>query len=95
MNDSSSATPSTSPARDERRQQLRAALRPDADARDLALAGAAVVWPLALAGGVILGDSAYRRRVVEALRATGFNPAPVALVPEPAQGALRLAASLC
>ncbi|MCI0460463.1 MAG: N-acetylmuramic acid 6-phosphate etherase, partial [Gemmataceae bacterium] len=75
----------------------------EAGARDLALAVAAVVGrlgmaggdvPLALAGGVILGDSAYRGRVLEALRATGFNPAPVALVPEPVQGALRLAASL-
>jgi N-acetylmuramic acid 6-phosphate etherase len=75
----------------------------EAGARDLALAGAAVARrlgmaggavPLALAGGVIVGDADHRGRVLEALRAAGLNPTPMTLVPEPARGALRLAASL-
>jgi N-acetylmuramic acid 6-phosphate etherase len=47
--------------------------------------------PLALAGGLLLGSSKYRQRVLEALAARGLHAGPVALVREPAEGALRLA----
>lgn len=45
-------------------------------------------WPLALAGGVLLGSASYRDRMVRALSA---GATPVTLVAEPAAGALRLA----
>jgi N-acetylglucosamine kinase-like BadF-type ATPase len=71
-------------------------------ARELALAGQAVVrrlgWtgpvPVALSGGLLLGSEGYRRRVLGALRALGIGPDPVQLVEEPAEGAIRLALSL-
>jgi N-acetylmuramic acid 6-phosphate etherase len=47
--------------------------------------------PLALAGGLLLGSASYRERVVRALAAQGIAAAPVAVVPEPAAGAVRLA----
>jgi N-acetylglucosamine kinase-like BadF-type ATPase len=73
----------------------------EAAARALADAAAAVArrlgWvgtavPLALGGGVFLGDAGYRRRFLAALEAAGVHAAPVALVAEPAEGAVRLAA---
>jgi N-acetylmuramic acid 6-phosphate etherase len=71
----------------------------DEGARELALAGEAVVrelgWvgpvPVALAGGLLLGNEGYRQCVLDGLRARGVRPDPVKLVQEPAQGAVRLA----
>ena len=69
-------------------------------AMELALAAAAVVRelrletkpvPLALAGGVLLASAGYRERFLQALASLGTVPAPLTLVPEPAQGAVRLA----
>jgi N-acetylglucosamine kinase-like BadF-type ATPase len=48
-------------------------------------------FPLALAGGLLLGCESYRRLVLEALVEDGLRPEPVTLVHEPAEGALRLA----
>jgi N-acetylglucosamine kinase-like BadF-type ATPase len=47
--------------------------------------------PLALAGGLLVGASAYRERFLAALREEGVTAGPVALVREPAEGAVRLA----
>src|SRR5262249_5180676 len=68
-------------------------------ARELARAGEAVLrqlrWegpiPLALAGGLLLGSEVYRRRVLHALTTLGVQPEPIALVEEPAQGAVKIA----
>jgi N-acetylmuramic acid 6-phosphate etherase len=68
-------------------------------ARELSLAAAAVTrqldWtcpvPLALAGGLLLGNPGYRTRVLRALQSAGVQSDPVALVEEPARGAIRLA----
>ncbi len=58
-------------------------------ARRLGFAGQA--FPLALAGGVLVGCAGFRRRVLEALLAEGLRPEPVTAVHEPAEGAVRLA----
>ncbi|HEY8503609.1 MAG TPA: hypothetical protein VIL46_03450, partial [Gemmataceae bacterium] len=73
----------------------------DVAARELAEAAGAVVRalgfdgtvPVALAGGLLVGSERYRQRVRAALAATapGLRPGPVALVSEPAEGAVRLA----
>jgi N-acetylmuramic acid 6-phosphate etherase len=71
-------------------------------ARELAQAGESVVrqlgWdgpiPLALAGGLLLGSAAYRRRVLHTLTERGVHTEPVALVEEPARGAVQLAFAL-
>jgi N-acetylmuramic acid 6-phosphate etherase len=72
----------------------------DEAARELAETAMAVVrqlgWgavpiPLALAGGLLLADADYRRRVSEALKRLGIAVGPVDLVAEPAAGAVRLA----
>src|SRR5262249_11890634 len=72
----------------------------DEAARELAETSMAVVrqlgWgavpiPLALAGGLLLADADYRRRVSEALKRLGIAVGPVDLVAEPAAGAVRLA----
>jgi N-acetylmuramic acid 6-phosphate etherase len=47
--------------------------------------------PLALSGGVLLASSGYRRCVLSALESLQFRADPVAVVLEPAEGALRLA----
>jgi N-acetylmuramic acid 6-phosphate etherase len=47
--------------------------------------------PLALAGGLLLASSSYRRQVLEAAAQRGLRPEPVGLVEEPALGAVRLA----
>jgi N-acetylmuramic acid 6-phosphate etherase len=47
--------------------------------------------PLALAGGVLLSSEDYRGRVLRCLVSQGIRPDPVALVTEPAEGALRMA----
>jgi hypothetical protein len=68
-------------------------------AEQLAQMGAAVArqlgWqgavPLALAGGCLLASASYREQVVGRLRAAGVRCEPVACVPEPAVGAVRLA----
>jgi N-acetylmuramic acid 6-phosphate etherase len=68
-------------------------------ARELARAGQAVLhqlrWegpvPLALAGGLLLGSEMYRQRALQALTTFGVEPGPIALVEEPAQGAVWLA----
>jgi N-acetylglucosamine kinase-like BadF-type ATPase len=51
-------------------------------------------FPLALAGGVILGHESYRRSVLDALAFVGLRANPVAFVVEPAEGALRLCTRL-
>jgi N-acetylglucosamine kinase-like BadF-type ATPase len=72
----------------------------DEQARELARTAAAVArrlgfaeraFPLALAGGVLVGCAGFRRRVLEALLAEGLRPEPVTAVAEPANGAVRLA----
>jgi N-acetylglucosamine kinase-like BadF-type ATPase len=70
-------------------------------AQELGQAGAAVArqlgWggpvPVALAGGLLLGSEAYRERVLRRLRSLGVQTAAVALVEEPAEGALQVALS--
>ncbi len=70
--------------------------------RELALAVAAVMrdlelpgpTPCALAGGVIVRGQLTRRMFLEAADVIGLNLDPVTPVPEPAQGALRLARQL-
>jgi hypothetical protein len=72
------------------------------EARELARAGEAVLrqlrWegpvPLALAGGLLLGSAVYRQRVLHALTTLGVRAEPIALVEEPAQGAVKLAVAL-
>jgi N-acetylmuramic acid 6-phosphate etherase len=50
--------------------------------------------PLALAGGLLLASASYRDRVLKSLAAfQGILPEPITLVPEPAEGAVRLALS--
>ncbi len=46
-------------------------------------------FPLALAGGLLLANADYRERVLERIRQHA-QPAPITLVREPAEGALRL-----
>ncbi len=59
-----------------------------------ALGFAAGAFPLALAGGVLLGESGLRESVIARVQQLGLDPAPIALVPEPVAGAVRLAARL-
>jgi N-acetylmuramic acid 6-phosphate etherase len=47
--------------------------------------------PLTLAGGLLLSSAGYRGQLLRALERLGFRADPVALVPEPAAGALRRA----
>lgn len=47
--------------------------------------------PLVLAGGLLLGSASYRERLLRALEAKSIHPAPVTLVSEPAEGAVKLA----
>lgn len=49
--------------------------------------------PVALAGGLLLASTTYRQKLLEKLTTLGLQVDPVELVPEPAQGALRLALS--
>jgi N-acetylmuramic acid 6-phosphate etherase len=49
--------------------------------------------PLALAGGVFEGSANYRQRFLEEVAASGIEASPVAVVYEPAEGAVRLALS--
>lgn len=49
--------------------------------------------PLALAGGLLLSSASYRERLSRALLALQIEAEPVALVREPAEGAVRLALS--
>jgi N-acetylmuramic acid 6-phosphate etherase len=69
-------------------------------ARELAHMAAAVAQtldvgrsgvPVALSGGVLLASTTYRQSVLIALESLGVRAEPVAIVREPAQGALRLA----
>jgi N-acetylglucosamine kinase-like BadF-type ATPase len=48
-------------------------------------------FPLALAGGLFMGNEPYRQSVLRSLQSLGLRPEPIALVPEPAEGALRIA----
>lgn len=64
------------------------ALAAEAVIRRLELTGAA---PCALAGGVIVKGRALRAAFMEAMNGLGFELAPLTLVHEPAQGAVRLA----
>jgi N-acetylmuramic acid 6-phosphate etherase len=47
-------------------------------------------FPLALAGGVLLAAPGYQDKVITAITALGLCAEPVALVPDPAVGAVRL-----
>lgn len=47
--------------------------------------------PVALAGGLLLSSAGYRDRFLAALADLGLTPAPVTVVAEPAEGAVRLA----
>jgi N-acetylmuramic acid 6-phosphate etherase len=68
-------------------------------ADELSLAVAAVArelklsrgFPLAIAGGLLLGSTSYREKLLQALANHQVQPGPVRLVHEPAEGALRLA----
>jgi len=62
-----------------------------AAARKLELGAGPV--PLALAGGVMHASQSYRDRFLQSLEALGLQAAPVMLVRQPAEGALRLAAN--
>lgn len=70
--------------------------------RELALAVAAVIRalhlplpvPAALAGGLIVKGDTLRQYFLAAAQAAGLDLAPITLVTEPAQGALRLAERL-
>jgi N-acetylglucosamine kinase-like BadF-type ATPase len=59
-----------------------------AAARQLSLGPA---FPVALAGGLLVASPSYRERFLSALKARGLTPGHVALVTEPAEGAVRLA----
>jgi N-acetylmuramic acid 6-phosphate etherase len=48
-------------------------------------------FPLAVSGGLLLTAPSYRQQVLEALQCRGLRAEPVALVSEPAEGAVRLA----
>jgi N-acetylglucosamine kinase-like BadF-type ATPase len=48
-------------------------------------------FPLAIAGGLLLSSDSYRQLMLAALVQVGLKPDPVTLVPEPAEGAIRLA----
>jgi N-acetylmuramic acid 6-phosphate etherase len=61
-------------------------------ARQLNLTGAPL--PLAFAGGVLLNSPFYRQQVLHELREVGVVPRAIALVAEPAQGALARALKL-
>jgi N-acetylmuramic acid 6-phosphate etherase len=50
--------------------------------------------PVAITGGALLKGESYRQQFLDALRVAGVNPEPVALVDEPAQGAVRIARKL-
>jgi N-acetylglucosamine kinase-like BadF-type ATPase len=56
------------------------------------LAWSDVSFPLALAGGLFLGNEPYRQSVLRSLQSLGLRPEPIALVPDPAEGALKIAA---
>ena len=47
--------------------------------------------PLAIAGGLLVGDEAVKNLLVAALRGRGLDPEPVAAVADPVVGAVRLA----
>lgn len=49
------------------------------------------VFPVALAGGLLVASPAYRERFLSAITDRGLSGSPVTLVTEPAEGALRLA----
>lgn len=51
------------------------------------------VAPLALAGGLLLAHDTYRELILQELSTLAIHVAPVALVEEPAEGALRRAAA--
>ncbi len=48
-------------------------------------------FPVALAGGLLVSSAGYRKRFIHALTACGLCADPLAVVREPAEGALRLA----
>ncbi|MCZ2342300.1 MAG: N-acetylmuramic acid 6-phosphate etherase [Bacteroidales bacterium] len=50
--------------------------------------------PVALAGGLLVSSNSFRTRFLEALTHRGLQPDPVAVVAEPAEGAVRLALQL-
>ncbi|WP_390621246.1 N-acetylglucosamine kinase [Urbifossiella limnaea] len=56
--------------------------------------GYGAAFPVALAGGLFESRADYRERFLAALAEQGVTPAPVAVVREPAEGAVRLALAL-
>jgi len=72
------------------------------EAAELAMTASAAVrnlrlpmaLPVALAGGLLVGSAAYRRAFLDALAVVGVVPTPVALVGDPACGAVILARRL-
>lgn len=52
------------------------------------------IVPLALAGGLLVSQASYREKVLHALAQRGVECQPIAVVAEPAEGAVRLAANL-
>jgi N-acetylmuramic acid 6-phosphate etherase len=75
----------------------------DAGARDLAVMVVAVArrleliaveFPLALAGGLLLGNARIRSRLFASLPSLRLHAAPVTLVADPVAGAIRLAQQL-
>jgi N-acetylmuramic acid 6-phosphate etherase len=50
-------------------------------------------YPLVLSGGLLLASASYRDRLLSALSVLKIHAEPVTLVPEPAEGAVRLAFS--
>jgi N-acetylglucosamine kinase-like BadF-type ATPase len=74
-----------------------------AEARELAKTAAAAArklalpsdgLPLALTGGTILNSAGYRGRFLSAFAELGVRAEPITLVPEPAEGAVRVARKL-
>ena len=51
-------------------------------------------YPLALAGGVICGSPSYRNRLLMGLKAINPPPEPVATVPQPVTGCIRIGQAL-
>jgi hypothetical protein len=55
---------------------------------------AALAFPLAMTGGVLLADPLLRQSLKSGLAERNLRPEPVTAVPDPVAGALRLAAQL-
>jgi N-acetylglucosamine kinase-like BadF-type ATPase len=47
--------------------------------------------PFAIAGGLLLANEGYRQRVLKSIQEAGVSADPITLVPEPAEGAVKMA----